>query len=182
MYNTNEILDSFEFKKKLSVVTSKKFGDIFNKYVINSLKATKSRNIHYDCHNDEDRIEVKSSRAIKKIVSPSAYDRLFNSMEFSNPKDKDYNCIIQQIQICNFDYLHFFVCFNKKINYYVISSTDLIDDKEINYCSSQHHYSDKNKEGQFHITNKNYKFFKKYLKKSISYKSLENFIRRNYDN
>jgi len=113
----------------------------------------------YDLLLDDIHVEVKASRAVKKIGG----DTLANKALASNSKSK-FDMNYQQLKPGCCDVFVWIAVWRDKIDYWVMSSKDVQDNPLL---SNQHRASQLSEsgavvEGQIHINNVNYPEFEKY--------------------
>ena len=98
------------FKTDLITVTSKKLGTFFKDLAVVTSKKHVKAGLHCSFIEGKARIAVKSARAIKKSEGNKYLSHLIHSHEYCSVKD-NFDVILQQIQIDNFDSMILFNSF-----------------------------------------------------------------------
>lgn len=159
--NRNKYLHLFELAPRTFGETwgQRHLMELVPEFAIPTKKLDSNFSGEYDLLLDGIRIEVKASRAVKKVGGGTLADKAL----LSNSKSK-FDMNYQQLKPGCCDVFIWMAVWRDKIDYWVMSSQDVQDNPLL---SNQHRASqltDNGKivEGQIHINNGNYKDFEKY--------------------
>jgi len=168
-------------RENLISLDGKSFGKTFEIIVTRLQDLEKASDTSHDryCKKTENKIEIKSSRALHKVVQfteSNIADYLLNKQSAKTlvPDDKkceyDWDCGICQVKTNCFDVLYYAVVFFDKVYIMKITKEQIKADKEIGFSNKQHRDG---KMGQFHINAKNIQHhINNYLYKSLNYQQL----------
>lgn len=171
-----------EFRDGIFALNTRRFGKVAELMIRKMFNLKDSDNLAYDLKtSDEEKIEVKFSRVLKKCSSKINEKNLIKSVIASNldnrmlsfdmTKKSLFDCNIQQVKRKEFEYLYYGCFFEDKIMICRIKSSDIAKDVEILYSDHQHRGN--TGEGQFHIDNSTINYhINKYLIKWITYEEL----------
>ena len=143
-------------------MNTRRFGKVAEIMVRKLLNAENSNNNAYDLVLDNQRIEVKFSRALKKNTTQITESNVLKQIELAPNEnrailDEDkfntpFDCNIQQVKPHEFDVLYYGVFFHDLIYVFKLNSKE-ISELEVGYNPIQHRGNFG--EGQFHIKNTN---------------------------
>lgn len=171
-----------EFRDGIFALNTRRFGKVAELMIRKMFNLKDSDNLAYDLKtSDEEKIEVKFSRVLKKCSSEINEKNLIKSVIASNldnrmlsfdmAKKSLFDCNIQQVKRKEFKYLYYGCFFEDKIMICRIKSSDIAKDAKILYSDHQHRGN--TGEGQFHIDNSTINdHINKYLVKWIIYEEL----------
>lgn len=166
------------FIEGIFLLSPRRFGTIAEIMVDRLFNLAPSNTLKYDRKNNDKRIEIKFSRALKKeeklqnnnliaiCKNASINNRMISAEEASISL---FDCNIQQIKPIEFDVLYYGIFFEDAIEIYQINSSNILLLK--NYSTKQ--YRGNEGEGQFHLNSSNIEEHrKKYLIKTLTYEQL----------
>lgn len=168
-------------RQNLIALDGKSFGKIFEIVIARLQDLEKASDASHDryCKKTENKIEIKSSRALHKVLQfteENIADVLLNrqatkTLVPDNKKlDYDWDCGICQIKPNCFDMLYYAVILHEKIYIMRITAEQIKTDKNIGFSAKQHRDGNM---GQFHISAKNIEHhIENYLYKSLNYQQL----------
>lgn len=170
------------FRDGIFALRTRRFGSVAELMIQKLFKLKDSKRLEFDKYDSKtkNKIEVKFSTVMKKNRATIKSDNLIEECLNANVSNRairlseiykySFDCNIQQIKTVEFDILYYGLFFADKILIFKIDSTQ-IKQANISYSDKQHR---NNKgEGQFHITNKNFKYhYDNFFVKEISYKKL----------
>ncbi|MED9963001.1 MAG: hypothetical protein U0J38_07560 [Bacteroidales bacterium] len=176
------------FRDGIFALRTRRFGNVAELMIQKLFKLTDSKRLEFDKYDSKtnNKIEVKFSTVMKKnqatIKSDNLIEECLNAnvanraIELKDIDKYNFDCNIQQIKIVEFDILYYGLFFADKILIFKINSTQ-IKHANIGYSDKQHR---NNKgEGQFHITNENFKYhYDNFFVKEITYKKLYNLFKK----
>lgn len=168
-----------DFREGIFALHTRRFGTVAELMIELLYKFHPSNVLNFDKKDNNKRIEVKFSRALKEntdtikknnviqqCLNASTIYRAFNSTE---TKIQKFDCNIQQIKNKEFDVLYYGIFFKDHIEIFKIEN-DKIETLS-NYSDKQHRGNIG--EGQFHLTNTNIdKHREQYLIQILSYEEL----------
>lgn len=162
-------------------LNTRRFGTVAELMIKTLVNVGWGKNLAHDLHDEEndDRIEVKFSRALKKseltitpknllrsIMEADDRKRMFSSNEW---KKYEFDCNIQQIKKEEFDVLYYGIFFSDKVIIFKILPKNI--DKAVYYSNKQHRGNEG--EGQFHLNNSTYEeHLKNFMFKELTYQEL----------
>lgn len=171
-------MDLTDFIEGIFLLSPRRFGTIAEIMIDRLFNLAPSNTLKYDRKNNDERIEIKFSRALKKeeklqnnnliaiCKNSSINNRMIRAEEASISL---FDCNIQQIKPIEFDVLYYGIFFKDAIEIYRINSSNISLLK--NYSAKQHRGNEG--EGQFHLNSSNIKEHRnKYLIKTLSYEQL----------
>lgn len=170
--------------KGIFAMNTRRFGTVAEIMVRKLLKAKNSDNNAYDLTLDNQRIEVKFSRALKKNTETITESNVLEQIKLAPNEnrailDKDkfntpFDCNIQQVKPHEFDVLYYGVFFNDLIYVFKLNSKD-ISNLNVGYNPTQHRGNFG--EGQFHIKNTNINYhIDNLLYAKLSYEQLSQIL------
>lgn len=166
-----------KFRNGIFSLNTRRFGSLAELMIQILYQLEDSKTLAYDkVGKNSNKIEVKFSTVMKKNSNSIKKDNVIEQAIAANTEirkvnsdeDCEFDCNIQQIKTKEFDILYYGLFFYDKIFIYKINSSDV---KSIPGYSDKQHRGNVG-EGQFHITNSNINFHKKYLIKTLSYDDL----------
>ena len=172
----NDLMDG------IMALNTRQFGTVIELMIKIIYQMKDSNDLSFDLSYQGCKIEVKGSRVYKKnklkLNEANLYDVIVsNNNKNRLIKQKDakkiiFDCNIQQIKTQYFDYLYYVLFFSDIIEFFMINSDKIIEDKAIGYSNKQHRGNEG--EGQFHINEKNYLHHKEhYFIQQMNYKELK---------
>lgn len=171
-------MDLTAFIEGIFLLSPRRFGTIAEIMIDRLFNLAPSNTLKYDSKDNDKRIEIKFSRALKKeeklqnnnliAICKNAFisNRMIKTDETSI---SFFDCNIQQVKPTEFDVLYYGIFFKDKIEIYQINSSNIPLLK--NYSAKQHRGNEG--EGQFHLNSSNIEEHRnKYLIKTLTYKQL----------
>lgn len=170
------------FRDGIFALRTRRFGSVAELMIQKLFQLKDSKRLEFDKYDSrtQNKIEIKFSVAMKKNEAPITLNNLIEQCLIANTSNRvikledvdkyNFDRNIQQIKTVEFDILYYGLFFADKILIFKINSTQ-IKHANIGYSDKQHR---NNKgEGQFHITNENFKYhYDNFFVKEISYKEL----------
>lgn len=168
-----------DFREGIFALHTRRFGTVAELMIELLYKFHPSNVLNFDKKDNNKRIEVKFSRALKEnmdtikknnviqqCLNASTVYRAFNSTE---TKIQKFDCNIQQIKNKEFDILYYGIFFKDHIEIFKIENNKI---KTLSNYSDKQHRGNIG-EGQFHLNNTNIEEHrKKYLIQILSYEEL----------
>ena len=162
-------------------LNTRKFGDVGEILMTKIIKGLeKSDDLSYDKKLDNQKVEIKFSRALKKsppLTEENIYEVLSsdNVSRLISDSDKTvdkWDCNIQQVKVKCFDILYYGVFFKECIYIFLIKPNQIMEDTNINFSDKQHRGNVG--EGQFHLNDKKIEYhIDNYLLKKMTYEEFE---------
>ncbi len=175
------------FRDGILNLNTRQFGTAVELIVVLLNRYKKNNNLDCDLIDPETnkKIEVKSSRVYKKqslnFTLDNLYDLIVNNTNRNRLLRQDqvtqekFDCNIQQVKTDLFDTLYYLLFFYDVIEVFKIENKEIQKDVNLNYSNRQHRGNEG--EGQFHITQKNYKYHRnKYFIQSITYEEIKKLL------
>lgn len=172
-----------KFRKAIFDINTRRFGTVCEAIVMKIAEVGKGLNQFHDlyCDKTENRIEVKFSRAQQKAAVAITPDTVIfailaeldenRTIEFSNWKNAEFDCNIQQVKCAEFDVLYYGVFFWDRLLIFKMMCSDVLNDPLIHYSDKQH--KGNVGEGQFHLNGRTLQHhLDRYLAHSLSYEEL----------
>ena len=170
------------FVKNLFSLSPRPFGDMGEEIVKMVIPSLSERKDHtHDASENGKRVEIKCSRALLSRKVNCLQDLLIEDFSVRAASldqiisEGRVDCIFEHIKTRYFDDLYYSIFTSDMLLVFKISSTELIEDKNITFCNRQ--TRDAEGDGQFHVKKNNIEYhIKKYLVKEISYGKLCDMI------
>lgn len=174
------------FRDGIFALYTRRFGSVAECMIRRLIKCGKAKNQFHDLYDDAalHRIEVKFSvvrRAAERIVTEETVLQCIEEatsakrmVAFSEWRQADFDCNIQQVKKHEFDVLYYGLFFSDVIQIFKIASSQI--GAEIYYSDKQH--KGNVGEGQFHINRDTLPIhLKNYLYKTVTYEELYELLR-----
>jgi hypothetical protein len=152
-------MDVKTFRDNLFSMNTRRFGRVGEVIMQKLINAGNGLNIHHDLYEGV-RVEVKFSRVEKRHNESIGEDNVLDVIEceglsvrmfpFSEWRQHDFDCNIQQIKKAEFDVLFYGLLFADRIIIFMTTPEDI--DERMKYSDKQH--KGNVGEGQFHINPK----------------------------
>ena len=170
------------FIKNLFSLSPRPFGDMGEEIVKMVIPSLSERKDHtHDASENGKRVEIKCSRALLSRKVNCLQDLLIEDFSVRAASldqiisEGRVDCIFEHIKTRYFDDLYYSIFTSDMLLVFKISSTELIEDKNITFCNRQ--TRDAEGDGQFHVKKNNIEYhIKKYLVKEVTYDKLCDII------
>jgi hypothetical protein len=178
-------MNSKILKEGIFNLNTRRFGTVAELMVRRLCKLGRSKNQFHDLYDDieNERVEVKFSTVRRKNTRTITEESVLKCIEdelsttrqvnFSEWKDSEFDCNIQQVKRNEFEILYYGLFFSDLVVIFRILSNQI--GPEIYYSDKQHKGNEG--EGQFHLNEKTLQIhLDKYLYQTLTYETLYSLL------